>query len=76
MYDHLRGMRDDRDLTQQTIAAMLKIDQSTYSDYESGKLNIPIATLIKLALFFDTSVDYLIGLTNEVKPYPRSPKNT
>ena len=44
---------------------------TNYSKYELGKINIPINTLKKLALFFDTSIDYLLGLTDEPKPYPR-----
>lgn len=50
---------------------MLSIGQSTYSDYERGRLNVPIPILIRLAKFYNTSVDYLLGITNEEKPYPR-----
>ena len=71
MIERLRGLREDRDLTQTDMAEILKVHQSTYSDYERGNLNIPLATLKKLAIFFNTSVDYLLELTDEIKPYRR-----
>ena len=72
MLEHLRGLREDRDLSQRDMADLLKIHQTTYSDYELGRLNIPIPVLKELALFFGTSVDYLLGLTNIREPYPRA----
>ena len=72
MLEQLRGLREDQDLTQNEIAVMLNVSQNTYSDYEHEKINIPIASLIKLAFFFDTSIDYIVGITREKKPYPRS----
>ena len=71
MLERLRGLREDRDLTQVDMAEILQVHQTTYSDYEREIVNIPLATLKKLAIFFDTSVDYLLDLTNERKPYPR-----
>ena len=71
MLEHLRALREDRDLSQTDLAELLNIHQTTYSDYELGRVNIPIPLLIQLALYFDTSVDYIIGLTNEKQPYPR-----
>ena len=62
-------MREDRDLTQRQMAEYLKIHQTTYSDYEIGNLNIPVEVLIKLAKFYNTSIDYLVGLTENTKPY-------
>lgn len=70
MYEHIRGLREDRDLSQKDMSDFLQVHQTTYSDYELGKINIPVPTLIKLAQFFHTSTDFLIGLTNEKKPYP------
>lgn len=70
MLEHLRALREDRDLSQQAMAEILRIHQTTYSDYELGRVNIPIPLLIQLALYFDTSVDYIVGLTNEKMPYP------
>ncbi|MDD6916555.1 MAG: helix-turn-helix transcriptional regulator [Eubacteriales bacterium] len=67
----LRDLREDNDLTQTNIAKLLNIKQNTYSQYESGVRQIPIDTLVKLCKFYNTSVDYIIGLTNEKRPYPR-----
>lgn len=65
----LKDLREDRDLKQEDIAKILNISQTNYSKYELGKINIPISSLIKLANFYSTSIDYLLGLTNESKPY-------
>ena len=67
----LRDLREDRDMTQQMVAEHLHIRQNTLSQYETGQRQIPLNTLIELALFYDTSTDYLLGLTNEPRPYPR-----
>ena len=67
----LKDLREDRDLNQEEIAKMLNISQTNYSKYELGKINIPISSLKKLAEYYNTSVDYLLGLTSEIKPYPR-----
>lgn len=67
----IKDLREDKDLLQKDVAEFLNISQTNYSKYELGKINIPINTLKKLALFFDTSIDYLLGLTDEPKPYPR-----
>ena len=72
MLEHLRTLREDRDLSQADMARVLHIHQTTYSDYELGNLNIPIPVLKELALYFDTSIDYLLGLTNRSEPYPRA----
>ena len=66
-----RDLREDMDITQQALAERLHIRQSTLSQYENGQRQIPIGALIQLAIFFDTSTDYLLGLTNERRPYPR-----
>ena len=71
MYLRIRELREDNDISQQKLAHMLSIGQSTYSDYERGRLNVPIPILIRLAKFYNTSVDYLLGITDEEKPYPR-----
>lgn len=68
----LRDLREDHDLTQQQLADRLFIRQSAYSQYENGRRSIPLSVLIHLAEFYDTSVDYLLGLTDEPKPYPRA----
>jgi transcriptional regulator with XRE-family HTH domain len=72
MYPRLRSLREDKDLNQDDIAKLLNISQTTYSRYETGVLDIPSLSLIKLAKFYRTSIDYLVGLTNEAKPYKRT----
>ena len=67
----IRDLREDRDLSQKELAALLDVHQTTYSDYELGNLNIPISALHKLADFYGVSVDYLLGRTNVEKPYPK-----
>ena len=71
MLQRLRDFREDKDISQKKMAELLSVSQTTYSDYELSKINIPLDTLKKLALFFDTSIDYLLELTDESKPYPR-----
>ena len=70
-YETIRNLRIDHNLTQQQIADMLHISQNTYSQYEIGKLNYPIDTLVALADFYGVSVDYLLGRTNIKTPYPK-----
>lgn len=67
----IRDIREDRNYTQEKIAELLNIKQNTYSQIETGKNNIQIDQLIKLAEFYNTSTDYLLGLTQTSKPYPR-----
>ena len=70
--ERIRNLREDKDLSQNEIAKILNCTQTTYSRYETGDLNIPVDSLIKLAKYFNTSIDYLTGLTDEKKPYKRS----
>lgn len=70
MYERIRNMREDKDMTQEEMAEYLCIHQTTYSDYELGNLNIPVPMLKKIADLFETSIDYLVDRTNEKKPYP------
>ncbi len=70
MYRRIRDMREDRDLYQKDIAEYLQCTQVCYSHYEMGKRDIPTDILIKLAKFYQTSIDYLLGLTDEKQPYP------
>ena len=67
----LRDLREDRDLNQSDIAQLLNIHQTTYSDYELDRLNIPVSVLHTLADFYGVSVDYLLGRTNRKEPYPK-----
>jgi len=67
MYQRLRDLREDHDLSQAEVAARLHISQSTYSRYESGFLDIPSAVLIALAKFYTVTTDYLLGITDNPK---------
>lgn len=70
----LKDLREDRDETQQAVAAFLGCRQQTYSRYENGKSQPSLEILAKLADYFHTSVDYIMGLTQEHTPYPRTKK--
>ena len=69
MYEIIRNLREDKDLSQKKMANILNVAQTTYSDYELGKVNIPIEMLKKLALYFATSIDYLLDMTDNKTPY-------
>ena len=69
-YPRLRDLREDRDLTQKEVAAVLGIDQRVYSNYETGKREIPARLVIKLAELYGTSTDYIFGRTAVRKPDP------
>lgn len=68
-YPRLKDLREDKDLVQKEVAAFLKIDQRVYSTYETGKRDIPTRFVVALADFYGTSTDYILGRTNETKPY-------
>ena len=65
MYRRIRDLREDSDLTQKSLADYLSCSQVCYSNYETGKRDVPSDVLIRLARFYHTSVDYLVGLTEE-----------
>lgn len=69
MYPRIRDLREDKDLTQTKLAKLIGMSQTGYSKYETGENDIPTNILIKLAQLHETSVDYLLGLTDEKKPY-------
>ena len=71
MYKRVRDLREDKDLTQTEIAKIIGMSQTGYSKYETGENDIPTAILIKLAEFYNTSTDYILGVTNDKKPYSR-----
>jgi bacteriophage CI repressor helix-turn-helix domain len=71
MYKRIRDLREDRDLSQTELAKILNMSQTGYSKYEVGTNDIPTKILIQLAKFYNTSVDYLLGITDEIKPYKR-----
>ena len=68
-YKRIRDLREDKDLTQTQVAQFLGMSQTGYSKYETGENDIPTAILIKLARFYNTSIDYLLGETDEPKRY-------
>ncbi len=70
--NRLKEIREDRDLFQKDLAHILSISQTGYSKYEVGTNDIPTEILVKLAIFYGTSIDYLLCLTDERNPYPRS----
>ncbi len=67
----IRNLREDKDLYQKDVAKLLGISQQYYSEYENGKRSIPIFHLMKLAEFYNVSVDYIVGFTDNPKPYSR-----
>lgn len=71
-YERIRNLREDRDLTQTEIAEILNCSQRIYSNYERGDVDIPTEILIALAHYHNTSIDYLLGLTDERTSYPRA----
>lgn len=72
MYSRIRDLREDRDLTQTQVAKMLGMSQTGYSKYETGENDVPTLILIKLAKFYGTSIDYLLGQTNTQARYPEA----
>lgn len=70
----LKDLREDNDITQEKLSKYLDISQRAYSSYELGERNVPIEIFIKLAKYYNTSTDYLTGLTEEKSPYPRTNK--
>lgn len=72
MYRRIRDLREDSDLFQKDLAKYLQCSQVSYSYYELGKRDIPTDVLIKLASFYHTSTDYLLGITDVRAPYPKA----
>lgn len=68
-YSRLKDLRTDKDLGQKEVAAYLGIDQRVYSNYETGKREIPVRFVIALADFYKTSTDFILGRTDNPKPY-------
>ncbi len=69
--NRLKDLREDKDLLQKDIANIFHLTQTNYSKYELGKINIPNELLIKFALFYNTSTDYILGITNNKKAYEK-----
>lgn len=71
MYQRIKDLREDADMSQRQIAELLNCSQQTYSNYETGARTIPPEVLIALAKFHKTSVDYLLGLTDHKTPFEK-----
>lgn len=69
LYTRLKDLREDKELKQSEIAGMLKISQQHYSLIETGKIETTFDKIIKLSKFYDVSIDYIAGLTNEKRRY-------
>jgi len=69
LYKRIRDLREDKDLSQKQMGEILSCSQRVYSNYERGELDIPTEILIKLADFHNTSTDYLLNRTDNIKPY-------
>lgn len=67
----IRGLREDNDLNQQYVADVIHVAQTTYSDYENGKVRIPIESLIRLAKYYDVDMNYITGVSNVKNSYPQ-----
>ena len=74
MKQRLKNLRDDHDLSQKQLAKILNMSQTGYSKYETGENHVPVYALIRLATLYDTSIDFLLGMTNEKKSYKRTEK--
>ena len=74
MYERIKNLREDNDLTQEYMGKLLNVSQRVYSNYERGERSIPIELLSKLADHYETSVDYLIGRTDVKTPYRKKIK--
>ena len=74
IYTRIRDLREDRDWAQKQVAEMLHTTRTSYCAYENGVTEIGLENLIRLAEIYHTSVDYLLGLTDEQRPYPRAKK--
>ena len=68
-YGRIRDLRTDKGLSQEQVAAVLNVKQNTYSQYEIGTLNYPLEAVVKLAEFYEVSMDYLVGLTDDPTRY-------
>lgn len=71
MYERIRNLREDHDLKQEDIARLLHCTQACYSNYETGKRDIPTEVLHTLADYYHVSIDYLLGRISRKEPYPK-----
>lgn len=71
-YPRIRDLREDRDLTQTQLVQILKMHKTTYTNYEQGKREPPLEFIVKLAKFYDVTIDYIADLTNTPSPYNKN----
>ena len=71
----LRDLREDNDLTQKEVADIINVSQVAYSYYELGRRQIDLKSLMRLANFYNTSIDYILGMTDNKKPYAKNNDN-
>lgn len=71
-YQRIRDLREDSELNQTQFAKILGMSQTGYSKYETGENDVPTEILLKMADYYHTSTDYILGRTNEKKPYPHA----
>lgn len=69
--ERIRGLREDKDLSQTSVAKLISVGQKTYSDYELKKTRIPLESIIILAEFYDVDLNYICGVSNEKRPFPK-----
>ena len=69
--ERIRALREDQDLTHERIAGILHVGQKTYSDYETGKIRIPLDSVIVLAKFYNVDLNYICGVSDQKRPFPR-----
>ena len=67
VFENIRNLREDNDIIQNELAEYLNVKQTTYSKYELGKINVPVEVLIKLADYYDVTIDYLVGRSKDKK---------
>ena len=69
--ERIKALRDDNDLNQTQVAQAIHVAQTTYSDYEKGKVRMPVECLIALAQFYDVDMNYITGVSDELRPFPK-----
>lgn len=69
--ERIKALRDDSDLNQTQVAQAIHVAQTTYSDYEKGKVRIPVECLIALAQFYNVDMNYITGISDDIKPFPQ-----
>lgn len=71
-FERIKELREDKDLNQTEVAHAIGVAQTTYSDYEKGKVRIPLECLIALAEFYDVDLNYIAGISNRKNPFPKA----